>query len=45
MFAGRNLDLLETLLKSVNRTLAGVALFFGAVIVLWWVLTRRPPDA
>jgi membrane protein DedA with SNARE-associated domain len=45
MFAGRNLDLLETLLKSVNRTLAGVALLFGAVIVLWWVLTRRPPDA
>jgi len=44
MFVGRNLDLLETLMRSVNRTLAGVALFFGAMIVVWWVLTRRPPD-
>lgn len=44
MFAGRNLELLDALLGNVNRTLAGVALFFGAAMVVWWVLTRRPPD-
>lgn len=44
MFVGQNLDLLEALMRSVNHTLAGVALVFGAAIVVWWVLTRRPPD-
>jgi len=44
MVAGRNLALLERLLGSINRWLAGVAIILGALIALWWLRTRRVPD-
>ena len=45
VFAGRNLQLLSSLLGRLNETLALVALVLGAVIAFWWWRTRHPPDA
>lgn len=44
VFAGRNLELLSSLLGRLNETLALVALVLFGLIALWWWRTRRPPD-
>lgn len=41
--AGRNLELLESLLGSINRWLALAAAAIGLVVLAWWIRTRRPP--
>ncbi len=42
--AGRNLQLLSSLLGRLNGTLAVLALILGGLIALWWWRTRHPPD-
>jgi len=44
IFAGRNLDALGGLLQGLNRTLAGLALGVVALIIWWWIRTRRHAD-
>ena len=44
VLAGRNLDLLERLLGGINRSLALAAGVVGALVLVWWLRTRRPPD-
>lgn len=45
VLAGRNLDLLDALLGRVNRWLALAAGVVVLVAVVWWIRTRREPDA
>ena len=44
VWAGQNLDLLATVLGSVNRWLALAALVVAAVAAAWWIRSRRDPD-
>ena len=45
VLAGRNLGYLERMLQEVNQTLGVVAVAVGAIILTWWMVTRRRPDA
>lgn len=45
VLAGRNLHLLERMLQEVNYTLALAALVVGAIVLTWWMVTRRGPDS
>lgn len=44
LFAGRNLDQLGRMLGGLNRTLVIATGLVAALIVGWWLLTRRHPD-
>ncbi len=44
MFAGRNLDLLSSLLSGINMSLAGLAIVVALLVTLWWFRTRGLRD-
>ena len=44
LWAGQNLDALQSVVGSINATLAVAAGLVGLAIGVWWVRTRRASD-